>query len=292
MSSVKDYRLGLLLSVGAAFAWSTAGFFTRLIEHDSYTILFWRGIFGAIGIFAMILIRHRGGWKKEMARFGRLEVIYMLLTASGMSMFIISLNMTTIAHNSVIYATIPFVSALLGWFILKEVPSRTAIFASLVALAGVVLMMSTGQDGDIWGDILSFGMTLTMACSIILVRRHPQLATMPAVIAGALLGSLVCGPFGHPLDVTWLDLVYLACFGVVSSALGNLLFALGSSRIPVIETALIGALDTPLAPFWVFLAFHKVPGPNSIIGGLIVSGAVVTHIILSHRTIPATPLAA
>ncbi len=34
----------------SALAWSTAGLFTRLIPLDSWTMLVWRGIFGAIGI--------------------------------------------------------------------------------------------------------------------------------------------------------------------------------------------------------------------------------------------------
>jgi len=42
-----DYHLGLVLVTISAVAWSTAGFFTRLIALDSFTMLAWRGVFGS-----------------------------------------------------------------------------------------------------------------------------------------------------------------------------------------------------------------------------------------------------
>lgn len=281
--SAASYRLGVLLSLCAVVAWSTAGFFTRLIPFDSFTILFWRGIFGAIGIFALMAMRYRGETLAIFRSFGRLEVIYMLLTATGMTMFIVSLNLTSVAHNAVIYATIPFVSAILGYIHLKEKPSATALGASIAALFGVVVMMLGGGDGGLLGDILSFVMTITMGYSIILARGNPDLKTMPAVIAGALLGSLIALPFGTPFAVDGQSMLYLVAFGIVSTALGNLFFALGSRRIAAIETALIGALDAPLAPLWVWIAFNETPGINTLIGGGIVLCAVFAHILLSRQ---------
>ncbi|MBU7009015.1 hypothetical protein Ga0451573_003998, partial [Peptococcaceae bacterium DYL19] len=40
--SAAGYRLGLVFVTGSAVAWSTAGFFTRLIQLDSWTMLAWR----------------------------------------------------------------------------------------------------------------------------------------------------------------------------------------------------------------------------------------------------------
>jgi len=42
-----ERRKGITLVVAAAVAWSTAAFFTRLLHFDSWTILFWRGLFAA-----------------------------------------------------------------------------------------------------------------------------------------------------------------------------------------------------------------------------------------------------
>jgi drug/metabolite transporter (DMT)-like permease len=57
-----QHRLGIALVVAAAIAWSTAPFFTRLLPYDSWTILFWRGLFGG-GMIAvlMVLLQGRAG---------------------------------------------------------------------------------------------------------------------------------------------------------------------------------------------------------------------------------------
>jgi drug/metabolite transporter (DMT)-like permease len=50
-----QHRTGIVLIVAAAVAWSTAPLFTRLLAFDSWTILFWRGLFGG-GVIAAILV--------------------------------------------------------------------------------------------------------------------------------------------------------------------------------------------------------------------------------------------
>ncbi|MGE0284952.1 MAG: hypothetical protein AB7I42_02670 [Bradyrhizobium sp.] len=55
----RERRLGIILVIAAAIAWSTAPFFTRLLSHDSWTILFWRGVF-ASGLISIFLLATEG----------------------------------------------------------------------------------------------------------------------------------------------------------------------------------------------------------------------------------------
>lgn len=48
MRSGSHLYTGVLFLALAAICWSTAGLFTRLIAQDPWTILFWRGVFGAL----------------------------------------------------------------------------------------------------------------------------------------------------------------------------------------------------------------------------------------------------
>jgi drug/metabolite transporter (DMT)-like permease len=70
----------------------------------------------------------------------------------------------------------------------------------------------------------------------------------------------------------------LALFGITQSALGLVLFSMGSRMIPATEATLLTALDVPLAPLWVWLAFGEWPTPFTIVGGVIVLTAVGGHI--------------
>ncbi len=169
----------------------------------------------------------------------------------------------------------------LGWAVLRERPTGAAILASLAALVGVVIMVGLGREGSLFGDLLAFGMTICMACMMILARGHHDIPTMPAACLSALVSGLVAWPLGHPIAVSAGDLALLALFGLVNSALGLALFTLGARWLPPIETALIGALDAPLAPLWVWLAFGETPGSTTIVGGLVVFTTVAVHALAS-----------
>ena len=278
-----EYRLGLALVTASAVAWSTAGFFTRLIPLDSWTMLSWRGIFGAVGVAVVILaMERRDAWRRvrDMGWPGRL---FAIVSAIGMVFFISSLRHTTVAHVAVIYATVPFIAAALGWLVMRERPSRNAVTASLAALLGVALMVGLGVEGGLFGDLLAVGMTFCMATMMVIARRFSNIPTMPAACLSALFSGLVCWPFGEPLAVSAHELLLLILFGLVNSAIGLALFTLGARLLPPIETALIGSLDAPLAPLWVWLAFKEVPGVSTLAGGLIVFAAVAIHIVVEAR---------
>ena len=49
-------RTGIALVIAAAVAWSTAPFFTKLLPLDSWTILFWRGLFGGGSIALFVIV--------------------------------------------------------------------------------------------------------------------------------------------------------------------------------------------------------------------------------------------
>ena len=272
------YNLGLILVTASAIAWSTAGLFTRLIPLDSWTMLAWRGIFGAIGIAAVIFaLKRRDAWE-EFRRMGWPGWLFAIVSALGMIFFITALKHTTVAHVAVIYATVPFLAAALSWLVIREKATASASIASLVALAGVAVMVGFGREGGIFGDLLALGMTLCVAMMMVIARRYRDTPVMPAACLSALLSGLVCWPFGDPLVVTGHELFLLALFGVVNSAVGLALFTLGARFLPAIETALIGALDAPLAPLWVWLVFSETPGRGTIAGGLIVFVAVAAHL--------------
>src|SRR4051794_19213669 len=48
-------HLGVLLVALAAILWSTAGYFTRAVPVEFAALLFWRGLFGALTSFVIIL---------------------------------------------------------------------------------------------------------------------------------------------------------------------------------------------------------------------------------------------
>lgn len=281
MHEAARYRLGLVLVTASAVAWSTAGFFTRLIPLDTWTLLFWRGIFGAMGIGVFMAVQPaKTGW----AGFFRLDWagwVFVALSTVGMLCFIASLKLTSVAHASVVYATAPLMAAAMAWRVMRERASRSALLSSIAAIAGVAVMVGLGYEGTLLGDALALGMTACMAAMMVVARRYQGIPMLPAACLSAGFSALIALPFAQPGLPEGLNLLYLALFGLVNSALGLALFAIGAKLLPASETALIGALDAPLAPVWVALAFGEMPSGVTLVGGGVVFMAIFAHIVLS-----------
>ncbi len=248
-------RTGSLLVFASAAGWSTAGLFARSIDADVATVVFWRGLFGAGGLLLLILWLQGASGLAAFARLGRAGWLYALVSAASMFCFIGALKGTSIAHVSIIYATVPFAAAGLGFVILRERPSCAAIVASGVALCGAVVMVGLGGDGHWTGDVLAVGMVLGSAGMIVIARANPGMPTL-----GLLLG-----------------------FGLVNTTMALALFILGSRHLPAVRTALLSALETPMTPLWVWLVFAETPPSATLAGGAIVFAAVVWYVLHDAR---------
>lgn len=279
----RNHLLGVIFVTAGAVTWSSAGFFTRLIDLDYATMIAGRGIFGAVGMLAIIILLAPKTWTSQFRKMNRWDGLFIANYIFGTICYISSLGQTSIAHNAVIFATLPFIAALLGWIFLKTLPSREAVFSSIVAMVGVVVMVGFSNDGALFGDILSFLGTASMAASMIIVRRYPTVNIPAGSTIASLVSGLIALPFADLAMVTPTHFVYLVLFGLLNASAGLTLYSMGSKRLPPVETALISLIDTPLSPFWVWLAFDETMGPQTLVGGLIVLFAVILHIVLSQR---------
>jgi drug/metabolite transporter (DMT)-like permease len=70
----------------------------------------------------------------------------------------------------------------------------------------------------------------------------------------------------------------------VMVALGLLLLTLGTRLFSATRSALIGSLETPLAPAWVKLAVGEIPAAATVVGGLIVLAAILADILLKKSS--------
>jgi drug/metabolite transporter (DMT)-like permease len=277
--------LGIALVVAAAIAWSTAPLFTRLLPYDSWTILFWRGLFGGGLIVAlMVLLQGRAGLR-DLAVMDTNGWLVASFSTLGMIAFIPSLQLTNVSNVAIIIATGPFLAAALAWIWLREVPHLRTVLASAVALCGVIIIVGNARTGsDVLGIALACFMAVAIAATV-MVQRHRNTSMVAAAAMSNFLGSAISIPFAHGIAaVTGFDLLILAMFGFFQVALGLTLFFLGSRLLPSGQAALISTLETPLMPFWIWVGFGEVPTLRVLAGGALVMGAVIADIIGDIRT--------
>lgn len=201
-------RNGALLVAIAAVAFSTAGLFTRLIVSDVWTMLFWRGLFGGLLIAGTIAWRYRTATPRIFASIGWAGLLAGACSTVATICFVTALRQTTVADVTVIYATAPFVAALIAWVWTRERQSRVTLGASALGLLGVVVIFGAALSaGNGLGDFLALVMTILMALMMVVIRRDRQVSMLPAACLSAFACALSVAPLAHPGDVTAPDFV-------------------------------------------------------------------------------------
>jgi drug/metabolite transporter (DMT)-like permease len=259
---------GVIFIVISATVFSTAGLFVKGVESDSWTILFWRGLSAAI--FTVIYIAWRGTLQREFLGMGKPGIMAAIVGALATIAFIPSFKFTSIANVSLIYAAVPFVAAAIAWLWMREKPNPAVLVASLAAFSGVVIIVGGSLHSvNLRGDLLALWMTIGMAGYLCIYRRYPNTpAAGPAVLLSLLLvppGLFVSDPLSAPLH----EIIIMCSFGLVFS-LASVTMAEGARRLPAAETALLSALETPLAPLWAFMLFTEIPTIYTVVGGAII----------------------
>jgi len=277
--------LGTLLLVASATAYSTAGFFTRLIEIDAWTLLFWRGVFGGSFLAVIVAFQERGRLWRSIRAMGLEGMLVAICSAVATVCFLNAMRLTAVADVMVIDAAIPFITAAMAWLILGERESAWRLGATVAAFLGMAVMAGPAiAHGQIAGDVLAFAMATLMALVIVLIRRKRGVNMVPAVCASAFLCALLVWPFASPTHVSGKELGLLALFGTSQFGMGLLLLALGTPLVSATRGALLGVLQTPLATLWVWLAFAEQPAVLTLVGGAIVLAAVVADMLAPHPT--------
>jgi drug/metabolite transporter (DMT)-like permease len=275
---------GVLLIVLSAIAYSSAGFFTRLIRLDAWTMLFWRGLFAGLMILCVIGVQERGRTVAAIRAIGRPGFVAALCSTAATILYLNAFRRTSVADVAVIFAAAPFLTAGLGWLWLGVTEAWHTLAASFVALLGVGIMVGGAvTEGHLIGDLLAFGMTACMAIMMLIIRQQQQTSMLPAACLSALLCPLVVWPFTSPLAVGMGDMISLFLFGTTQFGLGLVFLTLGGRLVSATENALINTLETPLAVAWVWLCFGETPSVASSVGGIVVVAAVIAHVWHANR---------
>lgn len=272
--------VALALMVVAPVLWSTAGVLARQIQSaGAFEMAFWRSSFAAIFVFcALFWLQGRRPWQTLRAA-GWPGFISGAMWAVMFTVFIVALTLTTTANVLVMSSLGPLFTALLAFFFLREpIPARSWL-AIVTASIGMAAMFGAGFEAGEPRHLAGMALALTIpfagAVNLVTLRRSAaHLDLMPAVMLGALISAAVTLPFALPFQASARDLLVLATLGVFQLGLPCMLLVLVSRTLTAPEIALLALLEVVLGPLWAWLGAGEAPGYATVMGGLIVLGAL------------------
>jgi drug/metabolite transporter (DMT)-like permease len=267
---LSERLLGVVLVATSAVFWSSAGLFVRMLDYDVFTVAGYRALFGSLFMWALVVALPR----RRANTFGWPGWLAVVLTAASAVGYVGALKLTTVANVVAIYATLPLAAGAIGWLAIGERVERRVVLASAAAIAGVLLVVGASPGlTNAAGNASALFTTLTFAALVVMSRRWPTLDTMLVNAVGTLVVGVAMLPLMHAPALPATDIALFAAFGLTTTGGAYVLFLIGSRYIPSAEAGLIGLVDVPLAPLWVWLAMGETPAPSVLAGGAVILGA-------------------
>jgi DME family drug/metabolite transporter len=141
---------------------------------------------------------------------------------------------------------------------------------------------------DVTGNLMALASGLFFAFYFLMLR-HPRAREVnraSSVIYGNLLVLVVTSPWGIAAlsSVNTNDVIAVTYLGVVQLGISYALFTAGMARgVRSLDAGIICYIEPALNPLWVYLFLHETPSRWALVGGAIIIGTVIVHMLVDHR---------
>ncbi|MEI3847431.1 MULTISPECIES: DMT family transporter [unclassified Microbacterium] len=285
---------GLLLGIASALAFSSSGPFVKPLLEAGWSLgaalLVRMGVAGLVLSPALLLaMRRQPGF---LRRHWRLIVGFGLMPVLGCQLFFFSaMQRMPVAVALLIQYLAPVMLVAAVWLRTRRRPSGLVLWGSVVAIAGLVLVVDiSGASFDLLGTLFALAAAVCVcAYFVISERTGDDLPPLALAASGLLTGALVMGllcltglmPFRAPaVDVVlagvevpwWMPILWVAG---VATTLGYAFGVMAVPRIGSRVASFVGLSEVlfALAFAWIFLA--EVPAPIQFVGGALLLAGVV-----------------
>ena len=280
---MNNHLKGLLIAFFGVVMLTPDPVLVRLADADTFTILFWRGIFYALGVLAILYATYRKNTFKELKNIGKPGIWIGLLSGIGGVTFIAAIQYTSIAKVLVIISTAPMVVAIISWAIINEKPKLYTWISMLIIVSGIYIVMK-GDIGtlNVMGSSLAVISIIAGGYSFALTRKYSNVNMVPAMIVNALVVSGVGLAFSSSFYLPFDSLIYVIAGGILL-AIAFSLITLAPRFIPASEVAMFMPLGTIFGIISAWLVINEQPSSSSILGGSIVVITLFFHAWYSSK---------
>ena len=277
------YPIGVLAIVGAMFASSLTGLILRFVESsDDWQIIFYRSIGFFAVFFVYVTIRRRGALTDPVSRLGGAGWSAASCMAGTFVFFVLAFQHTTVATVAILFSVSPIVVAVLARVWLGEPIRRRTLIAICVVIPGIAL--TVGVDligGSVTGALLALLAAVGYSGSVVALRHHAGGDSDIILCAAGLFTVAISGVMIGPLSLSGRDASLSLLLGIGPLAAQYILISLGARWVPAAEISLLTFIEILMAPVWVWLFFDEIPSDYTVVGGVLIVGAVLSHTLLS-----------
>jgi len=276
MDSLSERRKALIFLMFAAILWSTSGALVKAMEWQPIAILAGRSLFTSL--FMLVYLR------RLPTKWNRWQILAAAASILTQFLFVTSTKLTTAANSIFLQYTAPIYVVMLGFWLLREKPSRTDWVSMGIIFAGLLLFFGDQLSPEgFYGNLLAALSGLTSALMIVAFRAQKEGDPAESVLIASLFMTVVGFPsmLKETWTVTnWLTIAYLGLFQI---GLAFVFFTQAIKHIPALEANLVGTLEPILNPVWVYIFLGERMGSSALLGGLVVLAGVIVSAVGSAQ---------
>ena len=295
MDELKNPKLAIPIVLMAGIFWSFGPYVVRNID-EAHTVpwqyLFTRGIVIFILLKLFLYIEEGIDFINNYKKIGISGLIGGFGLAAAMITFIWSITSTSAAITLLCLASMPFITALLGFLFLKETISINVWVAIGVAAVGIIIMaLGNHENNSLTGFVLGIVSAVGFSVFSVSLRWRKETPKFTTVALAGLICFLVSLIVIINKDLNLISTsknqALFALHGTIV-CLGMILYAIASKNIPAAELTLLSLTEVIGGIFWIWLPWlgiNEVPETNTIVGGFLIFIAIFYYslIIKSNR---------
>ena len=274
---------GLMLALAGALLLTPDTLLMRLSGLDGGAMLAWRAclaglVFLSIGLIARF--KEEKGNRARVSSFGFWSLV--ICQIGNASFFAFGIALAPVAVVLLAVATVPVIAALLGYFLLGELADRR-VWATIVLVVSGILMsvagdIERGMNIDfetLLGACCGLAVAISLAFNFVIIRKNKTVPFELAIGLGALIAG--CTAF-YLWPAAWqvrgASLIYISITGLIILPVSFFLLSKASRLTSAANVSMIMLLETVLGPLWVWLGIKETPNLLTLLGGVLVVGAL------------------
>lgn len=290
-----SYAAGVAFAAAGAICWSSGGALVRLTENtDVWQIVFFRSLTVLVCMLLWLAVQFGRDLPARILAAGLNAVIAGVAIGVAGLTFLAALFQTTVADAVFMSGISPFLSAILGLWILRERIQPVTWFAMTIALAGMALIFYGNRGGGAFtGTLLAIYSAFCFSCYAVLLRWGQKTEMSAAVLWNGVFLVMVSAavmllPTGlrattgiEAFAIGWWNAAIIAIMGAVQLSLGMIFFIIGSRSVPAAQLSLIALVEPTLSPVWAWLVAGELPPIWTFMGGAVIVAAIVIQALFS-----------
>ena len=290
MDELKNPKLAIPVVLMAGIFWSFGPYVVRNID-QAHTVpwqyLFTRGLVIFILLNLYLYLEEGLSFISNYKKIGISGIVGGIGLAFAMITFIWSITNTSAAITLLCLASMPFITALLGFLFLKETISINVWVAIGIATVGIIIMaFGNHEKNTLMGFILGIVSAVGFSVFSVSLRWRKETPKFTTVSIAGLICFIVSLIVIINKDLSLIssnkNQALFAAHGTIV-CLGMILYAIASKNIPAAELTLLSLTEVIGGIFWVWLPWlgiNEIPATNTIVGGFLIFLAIFYYSLI------------